>query len=283
MARPAPPTYCLAAVIVLTVMLAAAAVAAAAARERLVYVNHYHPVRAETDRHARLYRLLDGVASALRRRGIPFWAIGGTVLGAVRHGGMIPWDDDVDLALWSHDLGRARRAVAEDLGGGAVWGREFRSDTVSEAGRPDVTIDIFPVGPTGSTESAGRPVVHFTNPHAREKWPREYLTFEELGAPADAPFGPTTVPVAAAPCAYLDRVYPGWASRGRIVRHHQLPDDARGGGPVVADRLTVVRFDPTASRAFCEPPAPPASPAPAARRADANNRGGVASPRRRGR
>lgn len=50
-----------------------------------------------------LMTVFDGIC---RDNNIPYMLTGGNVLGAVRHGGFIPWDDDMDVALLDKDYKR---------------------------------------------------------------------------------------------------------------------------------------------------------------------------------
>ena len=43
-----------------------------------------------------IYRVVENLCT---KHDIPFYAVGGTCIGAIRHHGFIPWDDDLDIAI----------------------------------------------------------------------------------------------------------------------------------------------------------------------------------------
>ncbi len=47
--------------------------------------------------------ILDAVAHYCEEHGLRYWLDSGTLLGAIRHNGYIPWDDDIDIGMCRQD------------------------------------------------------------------------------------------------------------------------------------------------------------------------------------
>lgn len=59
--------------------------------------------------------LLSDIDKVCRKHGITYFAEWGTLLGAVRHGGFIPWDDDLDIAMRRADYMKFLSVAKDEL------------------------------------------------------------------------------------------------------------------------------------------------------------------------
>lgn len=50
-----------------------------------------------------------------RKHDIPYWICSGTLLGCIRHGGYIPWDDDLDVEIMRPDYERLMKVLPDEL------------------------------------------------------------------------------------------------------------------------------------------------------------------------
>lgn len=120
----------------------------------------------ETLRRLQLVELevLLAIDAVCKEYGITYYLAAGTALGAKRHGGFIPWDDDIDIGMLRKDYDRFLEVAPAALGDGftvanpesddrlaglfvKVWknGTKFFTDETLDAGiNQGVFVDIFP-------------------------------------------------------------------------------------------------------------------------------------------
>lgn len=63
----------------------------------------------------RMTEMLLFIDKVCKKHGIPYWLSSGTLLGCVRHGGYIPWDDDLDIEMLRKDYMRLMEVLPKEL------------------------------------------------------------------------------------------------------------------------------------------------------------------------
>lgn len=121
--------------------------------------------------------ILDAVASFCDKNQIHYWLDSGTLLGAVRHGGYIPWDDDIDVGMLRPDFDRFKETfnaenarfqlICRELDSSCVYPYGKVLDTHTTLYEPDengikssVNIDIFIYDNAPDDDAACRKMYH---------------------------------------------------------------------------------------------------------------------------
>ncbi|EYE54801.1 LicD family protein, partial [Bacteroides fragilis] len=75
----------------------------------------------------RMLELLEVLDKICKKHNLPYWLEGGTLLGAVRHGGFIPWDDDLDVQMLRSDYKKLLKILPKELPGNIAL-QTFKTD-----------------------------------------------------------------------------------------------------------------------------------------------------------
>ena len=162
------------------------------------------------------YRFMHVMVELLEKHDIRYFAHSGTMLGCVRHGGFVPWDDDIDIMIPLEDERRLQAMMGEFARYGIKLHRGRESEPAdglwqfSCFGKP-ITMgdkryygfDIF-IGEEVELEN-GDQVYHYQSPDFRRWYRRRYVKVDDVFPRKRYPFGPLSVWGMGDPTAYFMR------------------------------------------------------------------------------
>lgn len=78
--------------------------------------QRFNPDGSVLRRHQlRMLEMLEVIDSICKKYHIPYWLSSGTLLGAARHKGFIPWDDDLDIEMLRKDYLKLMKILPQEL------------------------------------------------------------------------------------------------------------------------------------------------------------------------
>ena len=155
--------------------------------------------------------LFKKVITLLEKHNITYWIQGGTLLGAVRNKGIIPWDDDVDISILENEVNKLLNLKSElnefDLDiTDSFFGYKIYDKNGRNINNHDFKFPFIDIFVTKKYDNK----IKYTSIRALEIWTNDYFTPEELFPLKKYQFEDLEVYGPHNPFNYLDRLYPKW-------------------------------------------------------------------------
>lgn len=173
------------------------------------------------DESYNLYKMLYDIIKILEKNQIEYWVYAGTFLGAVRSGGIIKWDDDLDIGIPIKYI----RHIEEIFGNNSIYGLKksrllfkiYYKDKNNIEGKDysHPFLDIFFMEKRGNNW-----ILSF--PNARRLLPNEYFLEGELYPLKEYKFGAYKVKGPNKYKGFFDRNYgKDWNKKAVISYNHK--------------------------------------------------------------
>lgn len=193
-----------------------------------IYDQYKHVQTIREEYRLELYQMMKDLHDIMEEAKITYWIEGGTLLGAVRHKGIIPWDDDLDIQMYATDHEKFLVQVVPAL---KKLGYEYSAFKITSSktkfkilkGEIPPSCDIFL-----ATEKKGKLDVG-------DDW--KHISVDDLLPLKLYDFGNVTVWGAHNPIPYLDDCYgKTWPNRGvKDLNHSKEEDPSASKMPFVLD------------------------------------------------
>ena len=146
----------------------------------IVYLRLKNPFKFTKEQFEKFYSLFEKFDKMCKHHNIQYFIIAGSLLGAVRHGEMIPWDDDIDVGIFEKDLEILKNIDFKQYGlqphglnKNNIGKITFENHKEFCEKMKDIFIDIFVM------ENKNNKIQYICE-YALNTWPNEYFNEHEL-------------------------------------------------------------------------------------------------------